>query len=92
MNVLPTLQFTSIEYHRSKDGSDRAVVLSDCDRPEGFPDLVGRKISIDGRVHFVVGIDNPYQPLRKGQKIVLWVDAAGVNQVARGSVKRRSPR
>jgi alkanesulfonate monooxygenase SsuD/methylene tetrahydromethanopterin reductase-like flavin-dependent oxidoreductase (luciferase family) len=75
--VIATFRFTSIDYQRVDDHSDRVVVLCDEDRPNGLPTLVGKTVSIDGKLYDVVGADDLHRPLKRGDRMVLWVGVAG---------------
>ena len=75
--MISTLRFTSNDYQRVENHSDSVVVLCDEDRPEGLPTLVGKTVSIDGKLYDVVGADDLDGPLKEGDRMVLWLGAAG---------------
>jgi hypothetical protein len=70
------LSFTSVDHQRGSNSSDCVVVQCDADRPDGLPVLVGQTVGIDGALYHVVGADGLEGPLCKGERMVLWVEAA----------------
>ena len=69
------LYFASIDWQRVPLRGDRAVVLSDRNRPEGLAFVVGATVNIDGALYDVRAAEHRHLagPLVKGEQIVLWV-------------------